>query len=61
MTAPQPTSTTEELPVRLHALCLRWLTRAREQKLGSASYRQGVEDALNVAAAELAGQIRHTT
>lgn len=60
MTAPLPTNTTEELQARIHNLCLRWLHLARTQKLGSASYRQGVEDALNAAAAELAGEIRGT-
>jgi hypothetical protein len=60
MTAPQPTNITNELPDRIHDLCLRWLNRARTQKLGSVSYRQGVEDALTDAAAELAGEIGGT-
>lgn len=49
-----------ELNDRLNALCLRWLDRASNQKAGTASYRQGVSDALNSAAAELAGEIGET-
>lgn len=57
---PIPTARTapeEQLTDRLHELCLQWIKRANNQKLGSESYRQGASDALNTAAAELAGEI----
>jgi hypothetical protein len=49
-----------ELHDRIKALCLRWLNRASNQTMGSESYRNGVSDALNSAAAELAGEIGGT-
>jgi hypothetical protein len=58
---PIPTAReTTELHDRIKGLCLRWLNRAANQKAGTASYRQGVADALNSAAAELAGEIGET-